>query len=211
MLRPLRLLLLLVLLISVSGCIRYGEYRYGGEFVNAQLPVRGKKIGILEPRGQYGDAEAKKLLYQTAIKTLGRCPTVFIATEDGLNERGELPPIYSDQLSEDNLIFFVEKTSLDYLVFLDVGPGRVSGGAVLPPTRSANQEVAVILTVHDLNHGGVFKEIVVNGTLDYDLDLQLWETEATPKQMGMMAIKKALLMLTRLSDCGRDSQLRTSP
>jgi hypothetical protein len=193
---------LFILLVFSSSCIRYGNYRYGGEFVNAQLPVKGKKIGILEPRGQFGDAEAKEMLYRTAVKTLGRCPTAYVATEDGLNERGELPPIYSDQLSEDNLIFFVEKTSLDYLIFIDVGPGRVSGGAVLPPLQNANQEVAAILTVYDLNHGGIFKEIVVNGTLDFDPDLQLWETEATPKQMGLMAIKKALQKLTRLSDCG---------
>lgn len=202
MLHPPRLASLLVLLIFLSGCIHYGNYRYGGEFVNAQLPVNGKRIGILEPRGQYGDAEAKKIMHKTLVKTLGRCSNTYVATEDGLNDRGELPPIYGEELSEENITFFVEKTTLDYLIFIDVGPGRVAGGAVLPPLQSANQEVAVILTVYDLNQVGFFKEIVVNGALDYDGDLQLWETEATPKQMGMMAIKKAILKLAQLSDCG---------
>jgi hypothetical protein len=197
-----RIPIFLLLTLSLFGCIRYGEYRYGGEFFNAQLPVNGKKIGILEPRGQYGNAEAKKVMHQTLIKTLGKCPDTYIATEDGLNKRGELPPIYGEELSEDNLIFFVEKTTLDYLILLDVGPGRVAGGAVLPPLQSANQEVAAILTVYDLNQGGFFKEIIVNGALDYDPDLQIWETEASPQQMAMMAIRRAVKRLTRFSDCG---------
>lgn len=195
-----RFLLLVFVVFFTASCVRYGDYRYGGAFVNARLPVNGKKIGILEPRGPYGDAEAKKVVYRTLIETLGRCPDTYVATEDGLHDRGELPPIYGEQLSEDNMAFFVEKTSLDYLFFLDVGPGKVTGGAVLD-IPSAHQEVSVILTIYDLNQGDIFQEIIVNGSLDFDPDLQLWETEATPKQMGMMALKKALHRVKKFSDC----------
>ena len=195
-----RFLLLIIIALQTVSCIRYGDYRYGGAFVNARLPVEGKKIGILEPRGPFGDAEAKRVMYNTLIKTLGKCPNTYVATEDGLHDRGELPPIYGDQLSEENMAFFVEKTSLDFLLFLDVGPGKVVGGAVLD-IPSAHQEVSVILTIYDLNQGDIFQEIIVNGALDFDPDLQLWEIEATPKQMGMMALKKALHRVRRFSDC----------
>lgn len=43
--------LILVLTILTSGCTYLGEYTYGGEFPNIQLPAKGKVIGMLDPRG----------------------------------------------------------------------------------------------------------------------------------------------------------------
>jgi len=89
---PKLILLFTIALLSVS-CFRTGTYQYGGAFVNVQLPVVGKKIGILDPRGPYGDPEAKRAMYKVLNQTIARCPGTKILTEDEMNDRGELPPI----------------------------------------------------------------------------------------------------------------------
>ncbi|MEM6771365.1 MAG: hypothetical protein AAF597_12350 [Bacteroidota bacterium] len=194
--------LLLVLLVGtlLSGCTYYGEYHYSGEFANAQLPAKGKKIGILDPRGPYGNSTTKKELYQTLKATLGKCRTTRVLTEDGMHDRGEAPPIYNDYLSEDNLRWFVEETTIDSLVWIDVGPGKITGGTV-PYIPTAHQEVSAVFTVYDLNDGSLLKEIIVNGTMDFGTAPSEYQIEATVEQMGTMALRKGLHRLRQFSDC----------
>lgn len=196
-----RLILLSTIALLFSSCFRLGHYQYGGAFLNAQLPVVGKKIGVLDPRGPYGNAEAKKLMYQTLKQTIAKCPGTKILTEDGMNDRGELPPIYGEQLSEDNLAWFIEKTDIDFIVFLDIGPGKFEGATTPAPLRPGGREASALLIVYDLNHQSVFKEIIVNGSLDLDTELQVWEIEATEAEMALSAMKKAIRKLRMLSDC----------
>lgn len=195
------LIFLLTIVFLITSCVRTGDYRYGGAFLNAQLPVIGKKIGVLDPRGPYGDAEATRVMYRTLKQTIAKCPGTKILTEEGMNDRGELPPIYGERLSEENLAWFIEKTDIDFIVFLDIGPGKFEGDTTPRALAPADREASAILIVYDLNHQSVFKEIIVNGSLNLDLDLQLWETEASEADMALVAMKKALKKLRVLSDC----------
>jgi len=52
-----------------------------------------------------------------------------------------------------------------------------------------------------LNHQDVFKEIIVNGSLDPDTELQWWEMEPSERQMALAALKKAIWKLVQVSDC----------
>lgn len=193
--------LILVFTMLTSGCTYLGEYTYGGEFPNIQLPAKGKVIGMLDPRGPFGDKQAKDLFQKRMRQYFGKCDRTVLLTEEGLNERGLLPAIYGASLSEDNLKWFVEKTKLDYLVFPDIGPGALQDMPESFQNSTADLEASVRLIVYDLNDGGELKSITVNAQLDYDVDRNLWELEPSEKKLGQAALNKAVLRLAKFTNC----------
>ncbi|MFK8162109.1 MAG: hypothetical protein AB8H12_06550 [Lewinella sp.] len=195
------ILLLACLLMFCTSCIKQGHYRYGGTFPNAQLPAIGKKIGVLDPRGPFGDGYARKTLHATFKRTFRKCEYTVVYTEDELNQMAQLPAIYGDHLSDDNLDWFVEHTDLDYLILTDVGPGRLNNDPSLVNLPSADREASVLLIVYDLADGGELKSITVTGTLNLEADKQIWELEASEKGMGNNALRKAMKGLGKFTDC----------
>lgn len=187
--------------IIFSGCINRGDYNYGGAFPKVQLPAEGKMIGILDPRGPFGDLDARDLVHKSIRKSLSRCAAVTLLTEDQLNERAKLPVILGDQLSESNLRWFVEQTELDYLILPDVGPGSLQD---LPGSFNnfpADREASVRIIVYDLSDCGELKSITVNGRLNLKPDKRIWELEASEKSIGYTALRKGLKRLGKFTDC----------
>lgn len=186
----------------LSSCIYRGSYSYGGAFPNVQLPAEGKTIGVLDPRGAFGDKDARNLLHKSIKKSFGSCTSLTLLTEDNLNERGKLPAIFGDQLSESNLRWFVEQTELDYLILPKVGPGSLQD---LPGSFNdipADREASVRIIVYDLTDGGELKSITVNGRLNLKEEKKIWELEASEENIGLTALRKALKRLGKLTDCG---------
>lgn len=197
--KPFSTLLLLVLL---TGCISRGGYRYGGEFQNVQLPATGKKIGLLDPRGPFGNEETAALVQKTVAKAFKKCPTTQLLSESELYLAYKIPALTGNGLSEADLNWFTNNTPLDYLILIDVGPGQLEG---LPATQrgfTADREASVLLTVYDLADGGVLKTITVTGTLMLKEDPRWYELEYKEEQIGQRALKKSLQRLARFSDCG---------
>lgn len=190
-----------LLLSSLTGCINHGSYRYGGAFPNVQLPAEGKTIGMLDPRGAYGDERARDLLQSMVKKAFGKCPGTVLLTEDELNAKAQLPAIFGDQLSDGNLDWFVENTELDYLVVADVGPGSFEKGPISPVAVLADRQASTVITVYDLADGGPLKSIAVTGSLLLDPDGKIWELEASETSIGYRSLRKGLKRLGKYSDC----------
>ncbi|MFT6000962.1 MAG: hypothetical protein ACI81P_003428 [Neolewinella sp.] len=194
-------LLFACLLLFCTSCINQGHYRYGGAFPNAQLPAIGKKIGVLDPRGPFGDENARKTLHLALKKAMGKCEGTVVYTEDQLNQLAQLPAIFGDHLSDGNLDWFVEQTDLDYLILTDVGPGRLNDDPQPFIIAPADREASVSLIVYDLADGGQLKSITVTGTLNLKEDKRIWELEASEEGMGTNALRKAIKRLGKFSDC----------
>lgn len=184
-----------------SGCINHGNYRYGGAFPNAQLPAVGKQIGILDPRGPFGDVYAQKTVQNMLKSVFRQCNDATIYTEDQLNAQDKLPAIYNEHLSDSNLEWFVKNTTLDYLILLDVGPGILNDQPDPLLMPSADREASVSLLVYDLADGGILKEVTVTGQLKIEEDLQFWELSASEESMGLKALRKAMKRLGKFTDC----------
>ncbi|WP_020570053.1 hypothetical protein [Neolewinella persica] len=193
--------LFLFLFLLFTSCINRGNYHYGGSFPNAQLPAIGKKIGVLDPRGPFGDVNARKTLHATFKRTFGKCEDTVVYTEDQLNQLAQLPAIYGDYLSDSNLDWFVEQTDLDYLILTDVGPGRLTDDPQPLNISTADREASVRVIVYDLADGGELKNITVTGRLNLDVDKQFWELEASEEGLGTFALKKAMKRLGKFTDC----------
>jgi hypothetical protein len=193
--------LFLCLVLLFTSCINRGTYHYGGAFPNVQLPATGKKIGVLDPRGPFGDVNARKTLHATLKRTFGKCEDAVVYTEDQLNQLAQLPAIYGDYLSDGNLDWFVEHTDLDYLVLTDVGPGRLNDDPQPLNIATADREASVRLIVYDLADGGELKSITVTGRLELEEDLEFWQLEASEEGIGTLALKKAMKRLGKFTNC----------
>ncbi|MFT7121610.1 MAG: hypothetical protein ACJAZ9_001792 [Neolewinella sp.] len=195
------LLLYTLLITSLSSCISKGFYRYGGAYPNVQLPLESEHIGVLEPRGIFGNEHAKRLTYKKLGKKFGKCSSATLLTENQLNEQGQLPAIFEDQLSSANIQWFMDHTDLDYLIYIDVGPGSLQDlpGSLNPVT--ADRMASVRLIVYDLADGGELKSITVNGTLNLKPDKRIWELESSEEGIGYTALKKALKRLEKFTNC----------
>lgn len=191
----------LALSFFMFSCINRGNYNYGGAFSNVQLPTEGKTIGVLDPRGTFGDEIARAIVQKRLKKYFSRCTATTLLTEDELNEQAQLPAIFGDQLSESNLQWFVEQTTLDYLILPDIGPGSLQDSPGSFNNFPADREASVRITIYDLADGGELKSIIVNGRLNLKADKKIWELETTEKGMGYTALRKALKRLGKFTDC----------
>lgn len=192
----------LLLMVLLTGCYSRGGYRYGGEFQNVQLPATGKKIGILDPRGPFGDEAATTLVQKTVAKAFKKCPTTQLLTESELYLTYKIPALTGNGLSEADLDWFTKNTPLDYLILTDVGPGQLEGTPTNLRGFTADREASVLLTVYDLADGGALKTITVTGTLMLKEDPRWYELEYKEEQIGRRALKKSVKRLARFSDCG---------
>ena len=192
----------LLLLFLLSSCYSRGSYRYGGDFQNIQLPATGKKIGLLAPRGPFGDEAATALVQKTVAKAFKKCPTTQLLTESELYLRYNIPALTGNGLSEADLDWFTNNTPLDYLILTDVGPGQLEGAPTTLRGFTADREASVLLTVYDLADGGFLKTITVTGSLMLKEDPRWYELEYKEEQIGRRALKKSIKRLARFSDCG---------
>ncbi|MEL6274758.1 MAG: hypothetical protein AAFU03_06640 [Bacteroidota bacterium] len=182
------------------SCARRGSYTITGSYENVQLLFSGKKVGILDPRGAFGDADALREV-ELQLKKLIKCPGTEVLTEDQLSATGWLPAIYSENLEKSHLQYFTEKTDLDYLIHIVTGPGRLASQTGLSAGFGADREAHAHLIVYDLHNKTEAKTITVNGTLNQDVDKKWYETEYSEPDLGRRAIRKGLELLIKYSDC----------
>jgi|GEM_PF-3495764 len=191
-----------LLILLLTGCYSRGSYRYGGEFQNVQLPATEKMIGILDPRGPFGDERAAEMLQKTVAGAFKKCSGTELVSETQLYAEYKIPPLMGNGLTETELVWFRDNTPLNYLILTDVGPGQLENTPTNLRGFTADREASVLLTVYDLADGGALKTITVTGTLMLKEDNKWYELEYNEEQMGRRALKKALKRLAKFSDCG---------
>ncbi|WP_273444884.1 hypothetical protein [Neolewinella agarilytica] len=193
-------LLLLITLALFTSCANRGHYTVMGSFNKVQLPFAGKKIGVLEPRGVFGDEAAQREV-DLGMKKLGKCPETTVFTEEQLNRTDRLPAIFGEGLSDSHIQYFTENTDLDYLIYIDAGPGRADAGTGQPLGFGADREAHSRLFVFDLGDGSEIKSITVNGTLNITEDKKWYQYDYGEPSIGRRALQKGLKYLVKYSDC----------
>lgn len=183
-----------------TSCANRGNYTIMGSFNKVQLSFASKKIGVLEPRGPFGDQAAQRQV-DIGLKKLGKCPETIVFSEDQLNQTDRLPAIFGEGLSEAHLRYFMDNTDLDYLIYIDVGPGRADAGTGQPLGFGADREAYSRFFVFDLTDGTEAKSITVNGTLNLTEDRKWYQYDYTEPSISRRALKKGLKSLIKYSDC----------
>lgn len=171
-----------------------------GSYEKVQLSFRGKNIGILDPRGAFGDTDAQREV-ELQIKKLSKCVGTDVLTEPMLNATNRLPAIYGESLEESHLQYLAENTDLDYLIYIVTGPGRLTSETGLFPGFGADREGHAYFIIYDLPNEVAIKTITVNGTLNVDDNKRWYETEYSERDIGHRSIKKGFNLLFRFSDC----------
>ena len=185
----------------LNSCVYRGNYTTAGSFERVQLPLRDARIGVLEPRGPFGDPASADKAYRELRSMLKKCGEAEVLTEDQMNQAAQLPALYSEGLADHYLQFFVEQTDLDYLLYLDIGPGRGEMVPTFPAAIPADREASAFVYIYDLAEGKLLKTVQVNGRLNQRLDLRWYEIEYTEEEIAGRALKKALRGVVRYSDC----------
>ena len=185
----------------VSSCVYRGNYTTAGSFERVQLPLRDAGIGVLEPRGPFGDPASADKVYRELRSMLKNCGEAQLLTEDQMNEAAQLPALYGEGLAEHHLKFFVEQTDLDFVLYLDIGPGRGELVPSFPAAIPADREASAFVYVYDLADGELVKTVQVNGRLNLRADPRWYEIEYTEEEIARRALKKALQGVARYSDC----------
>ena len=184
-----------------SSCVYRGRYTTAGSFERVQLALRDARVGVLEPRGPYGDPAAAEKVYRELRSPFKKCGEAQLLTEDDMNQQGQLPALYGEGLTDHDLRFFVEQTDLDYLLYLDIGPGRGNMAPSFPAAIPADREASAFVYVYELSEGKLIKTVQVNGTLNEREDARWYELEYTEEQIAGRALKKALRSVVGYSDC----------
>ncbi len=185
----------------LTSCVHRGNYTTAGSFERVQLPLRDARIGVLEPRGPFGDPASADKAYRELRSMLKKCGEAELLTEDMMNEAAQLPALYGEGLAEHNLQFFVEQTDLDYILYLDIGPGRGEMVPSFPAAIPADREASAFVYVYDLTEGALVKTVQVNGRLNLQAEPRWYEIEYTEKEIARRALKKALRGVVQYSNC----------
>ena len=142
----------------LNSCVYRGNYTTAGSFERVQLPLRDARIGVLEPRGPFGDPASADKAYRELRSMLKKCGEAEVLTEDQMNQAAQLPALYSEGLADHYLQFFVEQTDLDYLLYLDIGPGRGEMVPTFPAAIPADREASAFVYIYDLAEGKLLKD-----------------------------------------------------
>ena len=185
----------------LTSCVYRGNYTTAGSIERVQLPLRDARIGVLEPRGPFGDPASAEKAYRELRSMLKKCGEAEVLTEDQMNQAAQLPALYGEGLADYHLRFFVEQTDLNYLLYLDIVPGRGEMVSTFPAAIPADREASAFVYIYDLAEGTLLKTVQVNGRLNQRPDLRWYEIEYTEEEIARRALKKALRGVVRYSDC----------
>ncbi|WP_420460544.1 hypothetical protein [Neolewinella sp.] len=185
----------------VSSCVHRGNYTTAGSFERVQLPLRDARIGVLEPRGPFGDSASADKAYRELRGMLKKCGEPEVLSEDEMNQAQQLPALYGEGVAEHHLRYFVEQTDLDFILYLDIGPGRGELVPSFPAAIPADREASAFVYVYDLSTGTLAKTVQVNGRLNLQEEPRWYEIEYTEEEIARRALKKALRGVVRYSDC----------
>lgn len=200
--QPMKLLFLAVLLtLLTTACVHRGYYMVQGTYDKVSVDFTDTKIGIIDPRGVFGDEEALQS-QKRGFKQLTKCDRVLLLSESDLRFTSTPPPPYGEVLTDADFEYLQAYTDLDYLIFSETGPGRaepVPGSGFSPV---AAREAYAFLALYDLNTGEELKTITVNGSLNPNPDANWFEVYYDEESIARRALLKAVRRLVEYATCG---------